>query len=90
MYLGESTVVPNVSVVGEAVTDEAELALLDILLNGVQFLILGDLKLGVGPTRDLNNHVEDVLALVGIERNVMEGRDGRSVLLYCRSQSNKE
>lgn len=44
-YLGEGTVVPEVTLVGEAVTDETELALLDILLNGVQELLLGDLNI---------------------------------------------
>lgn len=42
-YLGEGAVVPEVSLVGEAVADEAELALLDILLDGVEELLLGDL-----------------------------------------------
>ena len=34
--LGEGTVVPDVSVVGEAVVHKAELALLDVLLDGVE------------------------------------------------------
>jgi hypothetical protein len=42
-YAGEGTVVPQVALVGEAVTDEAELALLDVLLDGVKELLLGDL-----------------------------------------------
>lgn len=41
--LGEGTVVPEVALVGEAVADEAELALLGVLLDGVQELLLGDL-----------------------------------------------
>ena len=41
--LGEATVVPKVALVREAVADEAELALLDVLLDGVQELLLGDL-----------------------------------------------
>ena len=41
--LGEATVVPEVALVGEAVADVAELALLDVLLDGVQELLLGDL-----------------------------------------------
>ena len=45
-YLGEGTVVPEVALVGEAVTDVAELALLDVLLDGVEGLLLGDLKYG--------------------------------------------
>ncbi len=43
-YLGEGAVVPEVALVGEAVADEAELALLDILLDGVEGLLLGDLE----------------------------------------------
>jgi len=43
-YLGEGTVVPEVTLVGEAVTDEAELALLGVLLDGVESLLLGDLR----------------------------------------------
>jgi hypothetical protein len=42
-YLREASVVPEVTLVGEAVTDEAELALLDVLLDGVEELLLGDL-----------------------------------------------
>jgi len=80
-YLGESTIVPNVSVVGEAVADKAELALLDVLLDGVEGFILGDLELGIGPTGNLDNHVEDVVGLVSVERNIVEGRDGDTVAL---------
>lgn len=39
------------------------------------------LELGVGPAGDLNNHVEDGLLGIGIERNVVEGRDGDAILL---------
>jgi hypothetical protein len=42
-YLWESTVVPEITLVWEAVTDEAELALLDILLDWVEGFLLGDL-----------------------------------------------
>jgi hypothetical protein len=42
-HLRESTVVPEVSLVGEAVPDVAELALLDVLLDGIEGLLLGDL-----------------------------------------------
>jgi len=34
-YLWESTIVPEITLVWEAVADEAKLALLDILLDGV-------------------------------------------------------
>lgn len=39
------------------------------------------LEFGIGPARNLNNHVEDGLLLVGIERNVVERRDGNAILL---------
>lgn len=42
-YLREGTVVPEVALVGEAVTDVTELALLDVLLDGVEVLLLGNL-----------------------------------------------
>lgn len=101
-YLGEGAVVPEVALVGEAVADEAQFALLDVLLDGVQELVLGDLSLdtelalpsncphrvsrtdlllGIGPARDLDNHVEDGLLLIGVERDVVEGRQGHAVLL---------
>jgi hypothetical protein len=60
-YLREGTVVPQVALVGEAVADVTELALLDILLDGVEELLLGDLQCGElamarltpqGPRRD--------------------------------------
>ena len=79
--LRESTVVPDVTVVREAVTDVTETALLDILLDGVERLLLGDFHLGVGPTGDLNDHVEDPIGLVGKQRNVVPRRDDLSLLL---------
>jgi hypothetical protein len=42
-YLREGTVVPEVALVWEAVPDVAELALFDVLLDGVEGLLLGDL-----------------------------------------------
>ena len=67
--------------VGEAVSDEAQLAALDVLLDGIEGLLLGDLHLGVRPARDLDDHVEDALGLVGEERDVVKGRDDGAVLL---------
>ena len=65
---------------GEAVANETQTTLLDVLFDGVERFVLGDLKLGVGPTRDLYNHVEDAIVLVGKERDVVEGGDDGSVL----------
>lgn len=42
-YLGESTIVPDVTLVGEAVADEAKLTLLGVLLDGVVSILLADL-----------------------------------------------
>ena len=71
--LRESTVVPDVTMVREAVPNIAQLALLDVLFDGIEGLLLGDLHLGVGPTRNLDDHVEDVLVDVGEEGDVVEG-----------------
>jgi len=68
-------------VVGEAVANKAQLALLDVLLDRVEGLLLGDLHLGVGPAGDLDNHVENAVALVGEEGNVVEGGDDVAILL---------
>ena len=46
----EGTVVPEVALVGEAVPDISELALLDVLLDGVECLLLGDLAVYVSNT----------------------------------------
>jgi hypothetical protein len=64
---------------GEAVADVAQATLLDILLDGVERLLFGDLHLRIGPARDLDDHVEDAIVLVGEERNVVEGRDNSLV-----------
>lgn len=42
-YLWEGTVVPEIALVREAVANEAEFALLDVLLDGVKSLLFGDL-----------------------------------------------
>jgi len=78
--LGESTVVPNVAMVRETVANETQTTLLDVLLDGVERLFLADLELGVGPAGDLDDHVENAIALVGKERNVVERRDDGSVV----------
>lgn len=54
-------------------------------MSGWQFKALGAaaayLLLGVGPARNLNDHVQDGLLLVGIEGDVVEGGDGLAILL---------
>jgi len=75
--LRECTVVPNVTVMGEAVANKTQTTLFDVLFDWIEWLLLGDLELCVGPAGDLNNHVEDAIALVSKEGNVVEwGNDG--------------
>jgi hypothetical protein len=88
-------VVPDVTLVGEAVADETELALLGVLKDGVELVLLRDLKLGVGPAGDLDDHVEDGALLVGVEGDIVEGRDNLAVLLeedtvVCSVESGRE
>jgi hypothetical protein len=63
--LGERTVVPYVAVVGEAVAHVAQATFLDVLFDGVERFLLGNFHLGIGPARDFDDHVEDVVALIG-------------------------
>ena len=65
---------------GETVANETQTAFLDVLFDGVECFLLGDLKLGVGPARDLYNHVEDAIVLVGKERDVVEGGEDGPIL----------
>jgi len=67
-------------VVGKAVAHVAQAALLDVLLDGIERLLLGDLHLGVGPAGDLDDHVEDAIALIGEKRDVMERGEDLAVL----------
>lgn len=67
--------------VRETVADETQTVLFHVLLDGIEGLLLGDFHLGVGPTRDFDNHVEDAVVLISKERNIVEGRDDRAILL---------
>jgi hypothetical protein len=79
-HLWECTVVPDVSVVGEAVANEAEAALLDVLLDGVERLLLGYLHLRVRPSRDFDHHIQDAIVLVRKERDIVPRRDDGAAL----------
>lgn len=79
-YLREGAVVPDVAVVREAVAHKTQAALLDVLLDRVERLLLRDLHLRVRPARDLDDHVQDPVVLVREERDVMEGRDDRAIM----------
>jgi hypothetical protein len=79
-HLGECAIVPDVTMVGEAVAHKTETTFLDVLLDGVERLLFGNLHLRVSPARNLYDHVEDSIALVGKEGNIVEGRDNLAVL----------
>lgn len=71
--------------VGEAVADETQATLFDVLFDGVESLLLGDFHLGVGPAGDLDDHVEDAIVPVGEKRDVMEGGNDLTVSLDVHS-----
>jgi len=43
------------------------------------------LLLGIAPSWDLDDHVQDRLLLVGVQGHVVEGRDGHAILLNVDS-----
>lgn len=67
--------------VGEAVAYIAQPVPLDVLLDGIHELVLGDLHLRVRPARHLNDHVEDAVVLVREKWDIVErGNDIVSTL----------
>ena len=64
----------------EAVANETQTTLFYVLFDRVEWLLLRDLELGVGPTGDLDDHVEDTIVLVGKERNVVKRGDDGSIM----------
>ena len=80
-HLREGTIVPDVAVVGEAVAHVAQTTLLDVLLDGVEGLLLRHLHLRVGPAGNLDNHVQDAIVAVSEQRDVVPARDGAAILL---------
>ena len=67
--------------VGKAVAHVAQATLFDVLLDGVERLLLGDFHLRIGPAGNFDDHVEDAIVPVCKERDVMERRDNLAVLL---------
>lgn len=43
---------------------------------------LADLHLGIGPSWDLYDHVEDGLLLIGVQRDVVEWRDNTAMAVF--------
>ena len=105
-HLRECPVVPEVTFVGEAITDIAKLALLNILFDWVQCIVLRYLEesyqhqclgersgcmrlfsrmvthlhLGISPSWNLHDHVENSLLLIGIQRDIMKWGQRCSIL----------
>lgn len=79
--LREGAIVPNVPVIGEQVLDKTDLALLDVLLDGIHQLFLADLELGVGEARDLTDHVKEALGLVSVQWDIMERANNLTLLI---------
>lgn len=65
----------------EAVSDETKFALFDILLDGVECFLFGDLHLCICPAGNFDNHVENAILPVGEKWDIMEGGDDIAVLL---------
>jgi len=79
--LRERSIVPDVSLVGETVSNETKFTLLGILEDGVELLLFRDFEFGVGPTGDLDDHVENSSLFVGEEGNVVERGNDFAILL---------
>jgi hypothetical protein len=59
---------------------EEKVAHLNILLDGVERLVTGDLELGVGAAGNLDNHIHQILGLVGPEGDVVKRGHNLAVL----------
>jgi hypothetical protein len=66
---------------GCGVSDEGQLKELESRKRQEEFAYLADFKFAIGPSWDLNDHVQDSLLLVGIEGDVVEGGDWNTILL---------
>ena len=78
--LGESTIIPDVPVVREAVAHVAQATLFDVLLDGIERLLLGNFHFGIRPAGNFDNHVENAIGLIGEERDIVERRNDLAVL----------
>ena len=67
---------------GEAVAHVAQTPFLDVLLDWVERLLLGDLHFCVGPTGNFDDHIEDAVILVREKWDIMERGHNRAILLH--------
>ena len=75
-HLRESTVVPDVAMMGETVANVTQSTLLDILLDGVEGLFFTDLHFSVSPAGNFDDHIEDAIVLVSEEGDIVPWADG--------------
>jgi hypothetical protein len=67
----------------KTIPNKSQLALFDILFNRIIRLRLTNFLLGIGPPRNLNNHIENLRArstIRGQQRNIMPGRNYHPIL----------
>jgi hypothetical protein len=62
---------------GECGVEESIVAMFGMIITCLHFAI--------GPSWDLNDHIQDGLLLIGIERDIVEGRDGDAILFNIDS-----
>ena len=67
--------------VREAIPHKTQFTTFDILLDGVERLLLGNFHLGVCPPWNLDDHVQNAIVPVGKERDVVKRRDNISIRL---------
>ncbi len=81
--------------VREAVSNETQFTLLDVLFDGIEGLILADLpvsgmhshlQLGICPSRHFHDHVQHRLVSIGKQGNIVEGRYHLPIFGLCRCQ----
>ena len=68
----------------ETIPDKSQFALLDILFDRIVIIVLGDLLLGIRPTGDLDNHIENLRTCCGRRSekgDIMPRRDYNTILL---------
>jgi len=85
--LGESTIVPGVTLSTIDISDVAELSVLDILLDWVELFRNTNFNLRVGSLWDFKNEVENSLLSVNFDGDIVPWGDSLTILLCrCKDQ----
>lgn len=80
IYLWESSVIPNISVVRKTVPHVTQFPTFYILLDWIERFFLRYLHFSIGPPRDLYNHVQDAILSICKERDIMPCRYNRPIM----------